>query len=126
VEAVRRAFDAFNRRDWNAFAALMDEEVEADSRLAAMEGGYHGHIGIGRWWDDILSFIPDYMLEIEETRGLDDVVMVRFCGRGHGLGSDTPALDPARHASRWRNGKCVWWLVSSTKKEGLKAVGLSE
>ena len=37
VELVHRAFDAFNRRDWDAFLGLMDPDVEALAFLAAME-----------------------------------------------------------------------------------------
>jgi ketosteroid isomerase-like protein len=39
VELGYRVFDAFNRRDLDGFLALMDEDVEAISRLAAVEGG---------------------------------------------------------------------------------------
>ena len=45
VDLVLKSYDAFNRRDWDAFVALMDDEVEIESRLVAMEGGYHGHEG---------------------------------------------------------------------------------
>ena len=39
VELAYRAYDAFNRRDWDAFLALVDDQVEVESRLVAMEGG---------------------------------------------------------------------------------------
>jgi ketosteroid isomerase-like protein len=45
VELALRAYDAFNRRDWDAFVALMDEDVEIVTRIAAIEGGRHGHDG---------------------------------------------------------------------------------
>ena len=50
VQLAYRVADAFNRRDWDAFLALMDDEIEVESRLVAMEGGYHGHEGLRRWW----------------------------------------------------------------------------
>ena len=43
VELAYRAYDAFNRRDWDAFVLLSDPEIEIESRLVIMEGGYHGH-----------------------------------------------------------------------------------
>ena len=46
VEPFREVLDAFNQRDLGSFLALMDDDVEANSRLAPMEGGYHGHEGI--------------------------------------------------------------------------------
>ena len=39
VELIHRSVDAFNRRDLDAYLALMDEDVEAIPRVAAMEGG---------------------------------------------------------------------------------------
>jgi ketosteroid isomerase-like protein len=39
VELAYRAYDAFNRRDWDAFLALMDEDIDVESRLVAMEAG---------------------------------------------------------------------------------------
>jgi predicted ester cyclase len=49
VELALAFADAFNRRDWDAFVALVDDEVEIESRLVAMEGGYHGLEGLRRW-----------------------------------------------------------------------------
>ena len=37
VELTYRAIDAFNRRDLDAYLALMDDDVEAVSRLGAIE-----------------------------------------------------------------------------------------
>jgi hypothetical protein len=52
VQRAYRAYDAFNRRDWDAFLPLMDDEVEVESRLVILEGSYHGHQGLRRWWND--------------------------------------------------------------------------
>ena len=38
VERIRRAFDAFNRRDLDVFLALIDPEVEFTTRYMEMEG----------------------------------------------------------------------------------------
>jgi len=35
VELALRAYDAINRRDWDAFVALMDDDVEIVTRIAA-------------------------------------------------------------------------------------------
>ena len=60
LELYRQSVDAFNRRDLEAFLALMDVDVEAVSRLVAIEGGYRGHDGIRRWWGNLLEAIPDF------------------------------------------------------------------
>ena len=46
VELVDRACEAVNHRDAGALLALMDDDVEADPRMVAIEGSFHGHDGI--------------------------------------------------------------------------------
>ena len=36
VDQIRRAYDTFNRRDWEAFRRLMDRDVTVESRLVQM------------------------------------------------------------------------------------------
>ena len=126
VELARRAVDAFNRRDQDAFLGLMDDEVEAHSRIVAVEGGYHGLKAMRRWWDDFLGSFPDYTIDIEEARDLGTAVLCRFDARAHGAGSDTPLVDPVWHLTEWRDGKCVWWRVYTTEAEALEATVLRE
>jgi ketosteroid isomerase-like protein len=126
LELARRAYEAFNRRNEEEFLALMDDEVEAESRLVAMEGGYHGHEGIRRWWNDFLGVFPDYAIELEELRDLGDVTLARFQARAAGASSGAPLFDPVWQPIRWRNGKCVWWKVCLTEAEALEAAGLGE
>jgi ketosteroid isomerase-like protein len=126
VDLMLKSYDAFNRRDWDAFVALMDEEVEIESRLVAIEGGYHGHEGLRRWWHDFLGAFPDYTLDIEELRDLGEVTLGHIRGWGHAAGSATPLVDPSWHPVRWRDGKVVWWRNCSTEAEALDAVGLRE
>lgn len=126
IKLIYLALDAVNQRDVDAFLALMDEEVEAVSRIVAIEGGLHGHRGVRRWWDSWFEAFPDYHLEIVEARDLGDAVVATFRALGHGAGSELPFEDNAWHASRWRDGKCVWWQVFYTETDALEAVGLRE
>jgi SnoaL-like domain len=126
VELAYRAYDAFNRRDWDAFLALMDEDIDVESRLVAMEGGYHGHEGLRRWWDDFLGAFPDYTVEVEELRDVGDVTLGHVRGWGHSAISDTPIVDPFWQPNRWVSGKCVWWRNCLTEAEALQAMGLRE
>lgn len=125
VELFFRAVDAFNRRDWDAFVALIDDEVEVESRLVAMEGSYRGQEGLRRWWGDILGAFPDYTIEVQELRDLGDVTLAHIRGWGHGADSATPIVDPFWQPVRWRDGRCVWWRNCSTEAEALEAIGTS-
>ena len=126
VELALRAFDAFNRRDLDAFLALMDDEVEIVSRIAAMEGGLHGVDGMRRFWETMFTAFPDYDIEVVDMRDLGDVTLASLRALGHGAGSDVPFEDLLWHASRWRRGKCISWRAFETEGEALEVVGLRE
>jgi ketosteroid isomerase-like protein len=126
VELVRRAFDAFNRRDLDAFLARMDADVEAVSQLVAIEGGYHGHDGMRRWWDSVLGVAPDLTYELVEVRDPGDLTVAAVRNRGHGAGSDVPFDQTLWQVARWRDKKIVWWKTYGTEAEAFEAGGLSE
>jgi ketosteroid isomerase-like protein len=91
VDFTYRAFDMVDRRDLDGFLALMAEDVRAESRLAFLEGGYHGHDGIRRWWKNIFDAIPDFAFEVVEVRDLgDELTLAVLHNRGHGAVSATP------------------------------------
>jgi hypothetical protein len=126
VDLAQQSIDAMNQRDLDAFLALMDEDVEAVSRIVAVEGGMHGHDGIRRWWDSWFAVFPDYKVEIVETRDHGELVLGALRALGHGAGSDLPFEDIVWNASRWQRGKCVWWQIFNTEKEALEASGFSK
>ena len=126
VELHYRSIDAVNRRDLDAFLTLMDRDVEAVSRIVAVEGGLHGHDGIRQWWGSWLEAFPDYKLNVVGMRDLGDVTIATFSAVGHGAGSDLPFEDNAWLACRWQHGKCVWWQVFRAEAEALEAAGLRE
>ena len=126
VELGRQLIDALNRRDLDAFLELMDADVEAHSRLVVMEGGYHGHAGVRRWWDHLLGVFPDYAMEVVEARDLGGLTLAAVRVRAHGAGSGTPGEETVWNVTEWRDGKAVWWSNHGTKVEALEAAGLRE
>lgn len=109
AELASSAFDAFNRRDLDALLALMDDGVEVGSRQVAIEGGYHGHQGLRRWWTDLFAAFPEYTAEVEELRDLGEVMLGedaiprpqllrarRRAARGRGAGHRAAAAGRAR------------------------------
>jgi ketosteroid isomerase-like protein len=126
VELHYQSIDAVNRRDFSAFVALMDEDVEAVSRIAAMEGGLHGHTGVRRWWEEWFAAFPDYRIEVVEVKDLGDVTVAAMSAVGHGAGSEVPFEDTTWLACRWREGRCVWWSVFYSWDEVLEAARVSE
>ena len=124
VEVARRSYDAFNRRDLDALLALMDEDVEGVTNVTAVEGSYHGHEGIARWWRDLLDAFPDLMVDVLEMRDCGDLSLAQLRFRGHGAGSGIPFDVTVWHVSHGREGKCIWWHTFQTEAEALEAVRL--
>ena len=128
VELVRRAFEAFNRRDIDSYLALCDADIEYFSRVVGLEGGspYRGHDGIRSWWERLLAVSSDFRAEIEEVRDLGDVTVTRQRAFGHGRGSDVPMEQTQWNVTEWRDGKAVWGRVFLSETEALEAAGLRE
>jgi ketosteroid isomerase-like protein len=82
VNLVHGGFDAFNRRDLDAFLTRCDHDVEFISYWLQVDGGgaYRGHDGVRDWWERLLDVYPDFTAEVEDVRDLGDrtVSRVRF------------------------------------------------
>jgi hypothetical protein len=104
----------------------MDDDVEFGSRLAGIEGGYHGHRGIRRWWQTIRDASPDRMIEIVDAEEIGDVTLTLARARGHGAVSQIPYEETVWSVARWRDKKAIWWGVFPTRAEALEAVGLQK
>ena len=126
VEVAHRTVEAFNRRDLDAFLALMDEEVEAVPRLASMEGKYRGYAGIRRWWESLFQGLPDFTIEVVELRDLGDLTVSVLRFRAHGAASGTPIEQRFWLVSKWRDRKVIWWQTFRDEAEAVKVVGLKE
>jgi SnoaL-like domain len=125
VGDAHRAFDAFNRRDLDAFLDFLDPAVQFQSLVVGMEGDYHGHEGIRRYWRDVLAASPDFTAEVVDVRDLGDGTLTKLVARGHGAGSDVPYEQTLWSVSRGRGGaKAVWIANFATEAEALEAAGL--
>jgi ketosteroid isomerase-like protein len=126
VERAHRAYEAFNRRDLDAFLALVDPDVDFTTRFVERGGSYHGHEGVRTWWDDLLRVFPDFRVEVVDVRDAADVTINALRVRGHGLDSATPFEESIWQVAEWRNAKVVSWRTYGSEAAALEAAGLSE
>jgi ketosteroid isomerase-like protein len=121
VASYRRAVEAWNRGDVDGLVAFMDEGVEINSFLVAMEGEFRGHEGVRRWWQSFQELLPDWHATAETIDDHGDAVVARLRVTGHGRESGAPIDQVIWHVTRWRDGKVVRLSAHRTEAEALGA-----
>jgi ketosteroid isomerase-like protein len=127
VEAMRAAVDAFNRRDGNAFGALLAEDAEIVPVRAALEGTvYRGRNAGTEYCAAVEASWENLAWAVEEIRDGENWVLA--LGRIRGSGRDSGAGIDARGAwlARFREGKMTHFRTYPDRSNALKAVGLAE
>ena len=73
VEVLRRAIDAFNRRDFEAFSRIWTTDAEVDfSRSIGPMQGVYGHGQMRRFWDDIHEPWESVRIELDQVTEVED------------------------------------------------------
>jgi ketosteroid isomerase-like protein len=126
VEVVRRAYDAFRRRDLEKFLSCIAREVEFQSHVLEVEGVYRGHEGARAWWNGVLDVFPDWRPEVVDAREVGGRVVVRARAEGRGTGSGIALQRDIWQVAEVHNGQITSWAFFRTEQEALAAVGLRE
>ena len=128
VDAVTRAIDAINERAIDRYLACCTEDIELRSPQSDVQGApYVGEPGIRRWFADIADAAPDFRLEVERVREMDEsrvlaYVQMRASGRTTGIPFDTQITNVYDLA----DGMIRRVQVYLDRAEALEAVGLTE
>jgi ketosteroid isomerase-like protein len=125
-EPVRRLFAAFNKRDWGAFSAELDPEVEyAPVEEHATFRGPEAVVQYAERWLEAWGTFSVEMEEVESTPAQDGaLIAVRFRGRGKGSGVDID--DRLFWVYELRGGSLYRISEYTDRAEALEAAGLSE
>jgi ketosteroid isomerase-like protein len=129
VEVARRAVDAYNRRDVDAwFAEFATPDFEWHPGLVrALDGSrYRGREGIERFVADTSENWEELQSVAEEFRDLGDRVLVLGRLKGRGKGSGAPVDQPYAGIFDFRDEQIWRYRVYLDRAEGLRTVGLSE
>jgi SnoaL-like domain len=116
VERFWEGVDEMRRGDVEAFVAGASEELAWIAARSAVEGAYHGHKGLRRFFADNAANFEVYEPDFAEVRDLgDDRVLAfgrfRISARGSGVETTFPVAGIADFRER---------------RLALEAVGLSE
>jgi ketosteroid isomerase-like protein len=126
VETYRGVVEAWNSGDVDHILEFVCADVEVMSFLTVVEGGYHGHEGVRRYWNDFHEIFPDWHSEVLDVRAVrNEVTLARLQLRGRGANSSAPVDQVMWHVVHWRGGKAVRLSAYNAEAEALEAVGLS-
>lgn len=127
VEVARRAFEAWQNDDYEAWIALHDTDVEylgaAERRLG--QGVYRGHRGASELWRVWRDEVEGFWIESEQIRDLGDGRVVHLGQMGfRGSASGVDVDSELALVITLRGGKIVRSMDFMSHHEALKAVGL--
>jgi ketosteroid isomerase-like protein len=127
VARVYRSMDCFNRRDIDSYLADLDPDVEFFSGISELEGGgpHRGLDEVRAWCEAVFAAAPDFRVEVEDVRVLEDLTLVRSRLSGHGVESGAPARQLSWQVVESRRNKAVRVRIFRTEAEALAAAGLA-
>jgi ketosteroid isomerase-like protein len=128
TELHRRANEAFNTRDVEAYITYCDPEIELHSAVTVPGGGvYHGHDGVRRWHQDLEDvFGAEIRVEPEVYFELDDYTLTFHVLQGRGQQSGADVATPAAHLCRWRDGLIVYFKGYVHREDVFGELGVSQ
>jgi uncharacterized protein len=125
VQIVRRALEAFMRRDNETALSFYDPDIEV---RGVIDPGrvYRGLDGVLAFFRDWLSPWDSFSAEVEEWIDVGDHVIAIVHDRARGKLSGVEVEQRNAHLWTLRNGKLFRLRIYASKAEALEAVGLSE
>ena len=127
VEVVRRFYDSWSERNFDAIMECVAADVEFDwtESRSPYQGVYRGRDGIMRFWHDQLEAWEEFRIELVEAIECDPETMLAVTsvrGRGRGSGIDLEAAGAA--IWRLRDGAIAQVKLFQGKDEALEALRL--
>ncbi|HWX87605.1 MAG TPA: nuclear transport factor 2 family protein [Solirubrobacteraceae bacterium] len=128
VEIIKRAIDAFNRRDVDLIADLTTPDFEWFPALPGNVegGGYRGREGIETYLGEIRDTWEELRLFGDEFRDLGEGVLVLGRAEGRGRGSGAPVAASHGFVAEFRGEKLSRVRTYLDHDDALRAAGLAE
>jgi len=126
VRIVRRAFDAFNRRDLAGAAGVFEPDAEWVPYLAALEEQiYRGRDAIEGMWREVLQDVSDFRIDfVRVVADSPDVAVIEVEFRGTGMASGADIRTSVFQAMSFRDGRVTRVQGFRSAEDALEAVDL--
>ena len=122
VERLRQGYEDFNRGDYAAIFALLDEGFFVQDREEVPDPQtWRGMDGALRAFQSVGSDFEDYVIEPVEFVDGDGWVVVVVHQRGRGKASGAPVEGELCHLWRLRDGRATELRAFTTREEALAA-----
>jgi uncharacterized protein len=128
VEVARRTFEAIRRRDIAELLEFYDPDIEFEP-LTGTEveiGGYRGHAGVQRYFEEITLVWEEMLPHADDVRAAGDHVLILGGCAVRGRGSGAITDNPMAWVLTLRDGKVVRHRAYRSREEALDAVGLAD
>lgn len=128
VEIVRRAIDAFNRRDIDAIYKCVTPDLEWFPAMPVTfsGGAFRGREGIESYVREVGDAWEEYRVVGEDFRDLGDRVLALSRVEALGAGSGAQVDSPMGQVYHFRGGKIARIRTYLDHGEALKAAGSGE
>lgn len=126
VEAVRRATEAFNRRDMEAMLREADPNVELSDPERSGVGPYLGHEAFVRWIEEWLEEWESYESDTEALVEVSDNLVAFVHHRGKARASGLEIDHRGANLYRLTDGRIASYRPYTHRDDALEAAGLED
>jgi ketosteroid isomerase-like protein len=122
-EIIERWAEAFNRGDMDAVLELMHPEIEIEDPERTGRT-WRGHDDYRAFMQEWLENFDTYRVEVEELEEGPDGLYARGTQSGKGAGSGLEFSLPIYYVVRFRDGKVVYFRLSTDPDTARRVAGL--
>jgi ketosteroid isomerase-like protein len=128
LNAVRKSYEAFNRRDYESLFEFYDSDIVWEQAEGFVEPGTHrGHEGVRHVFASIFESFDEFRVEVQRLVDIDNdrvLALVRVAASGRGSGLEVN--DEGGHIWTLRDGKGVKVKMFTDPAAALAAAGVSK
>lgn len=126
VQGTRGLVDLFHARDIEGFVACCDPSIEFHTEFEIVDGGYQGHDGVRRFFQDFEEVWGSGMrLQPEAYFDLGEHTLVFHVVHARGSQSGVEVLTSVAHVVRWCDGRVRYFKGYVNREDALSDLGVS-
>jgi ketosteroid isomerase-like protein len=115
---------AIVRGDIEAFLRVVDPDVVWLPQRSAMEGAYHGHDGVRKWFAQTRATFDLFEWDVREVRDLGERILAAGSVHIRGHRSSVETDIPFAGLFTFARGKVIRWEDFRDRRLALEAAGL--